>query len=219
MTVYQQQCLLAYLGYSPGLIDGIDGVQTQAALAAFHRDYGVGADGLVGAIAGTVPRLGTGKTEVNTGSVPIADLTQYLRSDGLYHIPKGINIRLSEHFTSGEFDCQCKRSSCTETLLHPALLSACEDMRCATKLPVTIATSGGSGYRCPAHNVDPDVGGAPGSLHTLGLAADLHCAGISSSRLSQLAEARENYGEIGIYRWGIHLGVFRPDGRHTRWNG
>ena len=53
MTVKQQQCLLDYLGYDPGQIDGVDGPKTQAALAAFRSDYGMGAEGLVAAVAGT----------------------------------------------------------------------------------------------------------------------------------------------------------------------
>ena len=57
MTAKQTQCLLAYLGYDPGPIDGIDGQKTQAALAAFRADYGVGEDGLVGAVAGTIAKL------------------------------------------------------------------------------------------------------------------------------------------------------------------
>ena len=52
MTVKQMQCLLTYLGYDPGVIDGIDGKNTQAALAKFRADYG-GASDLVQAVAGT----------------------------------------------------------------------------------------------------------------------------------------------------------------------
>lgn len=47
MTTYQIQCLLGYLGYDPGAIDGIDGPKTQAALSKFRSDYGMGAEGLV----------------------------------------------------------------------------------------------------------------------------------------------------------------------------
>lgn len=57
MTVLQMQCLLSYLGYNPGVIDGVDGPNTQKALADFAADYGVGVDGLAGAVGGTVPRL------------------------------------------------------------------------------------------------------------------------------------------------------------------
>lgn len=60
MTTKQAQCLLAYLGYDPGPVDGLDGPKTQAALASFRADYGAGAEGLVGAVAGTLAKPKTG---------------------------------------------------------------------------------------------------------------------------------------------------------------
>ena len=42
MTVKQIQCLLTYLGYSPGTIDGADGRNTQAAIRAFLEAWGQG---------------------------------------------------------------------------------------------------------------------------------------------------------------------------------
>lgn len=41
MTIFQQQCLLAYLGYSPGAIDGISGANTQKAARAFLEANGL----------------------------------------------------------------------------------------------------------------------------------------------------------------------------------
>ena len=49
MTVKQIQCLLTYLGYSPGAIDGIEGRNTQGAIRAFQADYGLTVDGIPGA--------------------------------------------------------------------------------------------------------------------------------------------------------------------------
>ena len=66
MTVMQIQCLLTYLGYSPGTIDGIEGRNTQGAIRAFQADYGLTVDGipgaatqkmLIGAIAGTAVKV------------------------------------------------------------------------------------------------------------------------------------------------------------------
>lgn len=66
MTVKQIQCLLTYLGYSPGAIDGIEGRNTQGAIRAFQADYGLTVDGipgaatqkmLIGAIAGTAVKV------------------------------------------------------------------------------------------------------------------------------------------------------------------
>lgn len=48
MTVKQEQCLLAYLGYDPGPIDGLDGSNTRDAVKAFQRADGLTVDGVVG---------------------------------------------------------------------------------------------------------------------------------------------------------------------------
>lgn len=48
MTDYQKQCLLGYLGYDCGGIDGIWGEKSKSAAEAFQRSYGLEADGLFG---------------------------------------------------------------------------------------------------------------------------------------------------------------------------
>lgn len=50
MTAYQKQCLLSYLGYDCGGIDGIWGEQSRAAAAAFQADHGLEADGIFGTL-------------------------------------------------------------------------------------------------------------------------------------------------------------------------
>ena len=66
MNTYQQQCLLGYLGYYGGLMDGQWGEMSTAACKAFQRDYGLTPDGLcgpmtqkmlIGAIAGTATKV------------------------------------------------------------------------------------------------------------------------------------------------------------------
>lgn len=56
MNTFQQQCLLAYLGFSPGAIDGCDGPRTRAAMEAFRASYGC--DDLLAAVAGKIERKG-----------------------------------------------------------------------------------------------------------------------------------------------------------------
>lgn len=222
LTCLQVQAALIFLGYNPGTTDGFDGPRTKAALMQFARDYALSTQpvdvqeaSLVAAISGSIQPKKDPEQPAQSAAV---SLEQYMQADGFYHIPKGINIPVSEHFRSGEFDCRCKRPGCKWTIIHPKLLIACEDLRADVGgRPLTITDSGGSGYRCPAHNADPDVGGSPNSLHTLGLAADIHCIGVSSAQMAAAAELRYNYGEIGVYSDYIHLGVFRPDGAHTRW--
>ena len=45
MTVKQKQCLLAYLGYYTGAIDGIWGEKSRAATEAFQRAYRLSGNG------------------------------------------------------------------------------------------------------------------------------------------------------------------------------
>lgn len=235
MTIFEEQELFDLLGYNPEgreppkirrtFCDGIDGPKTQAAREAFRRDYGCGAEGLIGALAGMVPKVEPGSTssfdqlvEETLAEDPAPELRQYLRDDGYYHIPKGIDIPVSEHFRSHELDCRCNRASCKETIVHPKLLEGMEYIRNRTGgRAITITDSGGSGYRCPAHNAETP-GAAANSLHRYGLAADLHCNGLSPSQLAAIAE-QLNPGEIGRYSWGIHFGAFRFDGLHTRFTG
>ena len=48
MTAEGKQCLLRYLGYAPGPVDGIWGQSSQSALARFQKAEGLpeGADGI-----------------------------------------------------------------------------------------------------------------------------------------------------------------------------
>ena len=48
MTTKQVQCLLAYLGYDPGGIDGVDGQKTRQAIRDFQGAEGLGVDGVAG---------------------------------------------------------------------------------------------------------------------------------------------------------------------------
>ena len=48
MTTKQVQCLLAYLGYDPGGIDGVDGQKTRQAIRDFQGAEGLSVDGVAG---------------------------------------------------------------------------------------------------------------------------------------------------------------------------
>lgn len=207
MTVKQIQCLLAYLGYSPGAIDGADGRNTQAAVRAFQADYGLAVDGiagaatqkmLVGAIAGTAVKVEKpiSGTEPKTGT--FWDRIQY--------------------FTREECRCKCGGKYCNG---YPAEMSEttmliADEVRRRAGVPL----QNNSALRCQRWNAEQ--GGVANSNHMTGHAIDLapidgniSVAKLYSITVEVQAEMIPGRGGIGKYIWGIH----EDDGKYSRWNG
>ena len=208
MTDKQKQCLLVYLGYDTGGVDGIWGDKSRLATEAFQRDYGLEPDGVFG--DGTAQRIreviATGEkpgsqAQEDSGYVP--DAAKYLQSDGYYHIPRGVDVQLSKNLWAYEIHC-CGKGCCTDSIISKRMVEMFQKIRDAYGDSIEIATAGGSGYRCKTHNVS--VGGAYNSLHLTGDALDLHCR--DKARLLSIVEKLVTDGEIGIYSWGIHVGVW-----------
>lgn len=194
MTVKQKQCLLYCLGYDPGVIDGIDGKNTQAAMEKFRADYGVGEDGLVGALAGTVPKMESPQP-AKTGDGTWWDDIRY--------------------FARKEFRCTCPRCGGFPVEPTEALVKSCDKLREAAGESLLIVDAGGSGVRCAVHNAE--VGGVANSNHIFGKAADLHPTRMSAKALYDLADKQlGKSGELGLYSWGIH---FAPEGKYSRFRG
>lgn len=196
MNTRQAQCLLTYLGYDPGQIDGIDGKKTQAALAAFRADYGVGIEGLVGAVAGTIAKMDK-PFPVDTTTGTFWDEVEF--------------------FTRNEFRCPCKRCGGFPVEPEETMVFVVNEIRRRAGVPISIVDSGGSGIRCKEHN--KEVGGVANSEHLYGRAADLHSS-LPPSKLKQIAEQVTaemipGKGGIGLYSWGVHVDT----GKYSRWNG
>ena len=107
------------------------------------------------------------------------------------------DILVSPHFKLREFQCRC----CGAVKLSPELLAMLEAMRNAWGGPLVIT----SGYRCPQHN--KSVGGAVGSLHLRGMAADISAPAKDQPRLREIAE-HAGAGEVicgGVKNY-IHVG-------------
>ena len=212
MTIYQIQCLLGYLGYLPeNAQDGISGPKTKASISAFQADYGLTVDGvagemtckmLVAAVAGTAAKVEKPENEPNDNGV-YAAAEKYLRADGCYHIPRGVDVQLSRNLWAREVHCQGK-GCCTESIICKRMVDTYQEIRDEYGEAIEIATAGGSGYRCHRHN--SDVNGANGSLHLTGSAFDLHCR--DKARLLPIVGKHITDGEIGTYSWGIHAGVW-----------
>ena len=104
---------------------------------------------------------------------------------------KGQRVKLSTHFNSNEFDCHGS-GCCSSTLINPELVKYLQKIREHFNAPITIT----SGYRCITHN--SRVGGATGSRHTKGDAADIVVKGIAPREVAKYAESIGIKG-IGLY--------------------
>lgn len=104
---------------------------------------------------------------------------------------KGKKTQLSTHFVSTEFDCR-GNDCCSTTIIDPQLVTYLEKIREHFGKPITIS----SGYRCATHN--KNVGGATGSRHSKGDAADIVVSGITPAEVAKYAESIGVLG-IGLY--------------------
>ncbi len=198
MTVKQKQCLLYYLGYYVGNVDGVWGQLSKTATKAFQKDYGLTPDGIFGAatekkILAVIASSEAPKTQPTT--TPVVDDWDDIK-----------------YFSRKEFACKCGK--CGGFPVEPDLnmVRVADAIRERLGVPVGV----NSGVRCRNHN--SAVGGASSSQHLYGTAADLgKPSGVSVATMVAIAEElMPNTGGIGIYSWGIHI-----DSRKTksRWNG
>lgn len=104
---------------------------------------------------------------------------------------KGQAVKLSTNFNSTEFDCHGS-GCCSQTIINPDLVKYLQQIREHFNAPITIT----SAYRCTTHN--SRVGGATGSRHTKGDAADIVVKGIAPAEVAKYAESIGIKG-IGLY--------------------
>jgi len=172
MTIKQIQCLLLYLGYNPGTVDGIMGPNTQAAVTAFQTQENLGIDGKPG--QETQAAL---LDAVAHGRVRKENATNNATGDFWAEIPD---------FKRWEFACTCPR--CGGFPAEPAekLVRAAQSLRNTVGRPIHIS----SGVRCQAHN-DELRGSVPDSRHVIGHAMDFRVEGMTSAQVLPLAKATE----------------------------
>ena len=104
---------------------------------------------------------------------------------------KGQKTQLQKNFVSTEFDCH-GGNCCRQTLIDSKLVEYIQQIRNHFGKPVII----NSGYRCELHN--KNVGGATGSRHTKGQAADIAVSGTAPADVAKYAESLGILG-IGLY--------------------
>lgn len=104
---------------------------------------------------------------------------------------KGSKTKLSTNFNVSEF--ACKGNGCCSTVkVDTQLVNYLQMIRDHFKKPVVIT----SAYRCAKHN--KNVGGATGSYHTYGEAADIVIDGVKPAEIAKYAESLGILG-IGLY--------------------
>lgn len=106
-------------------------------------------------------------------------------------IKKGSRQQLSKNFISIEFDCK-GINCCSQTLIDEKLVEYLQKIRDYFNKPITIT----SAYRCATHN--SRIGGATGSYHTKGQAADFVVEGVAPAEVARYAESIGIKG-IGLY--------------------
>ena len=104
---------------------------------------------------------------------------------------KGSNMSLSKNFQVSEFACHGK-GCCSTVKVDDVLVGYLQKIREHFDKPITIT----SGYRCPTHN--RNVGGATGSRHAKGQAADIVVKDVKPAEVAKYAESIGVLG-IGLY--------------------
>lgn len=104
---------------------------------------------------------------------------------------KDYRTQLSNNFKSNEFACKGK-GCCSSVKIDSKLVDYVQKIRDHFGKPVTI----NSGYRCAKHN--KAVGGASGSYHTKGMAADIVVKDVKPKEVAKYAESIGILG-VGLY--------------------
>jgi uncharacterized protein YcbK (DUF882 family) len=202
MTIKQRQCLLAYLGYYVGEIDGKWGQMSKVACKAFQKDFGgIAVDGVCG--AETEKAL---KHAVSYGFLRREEKKEEKKEE-----PADFGDGI-KHFKRSEFACKCGKY-CNGFPVEPdeKLVALLEKIREHFGKPVRV----NSGIRCSQHN--KNCGGAKSSQHLYGTAADIAVEGVAPAKVADYAETLlVGTGGIGRYGTFTHVDV-RPN--KSRWNG
>ena len=173
MTVVQKQCLLMYLGYYVGDIDGKWGQLSATSCKAFQKDYGLLADGICG------PDTEKALKHAVAYGMP-AKASSGSQSGDFWD-----NIK---YFKKAEFACRC---GCGADKMEEKLIGAADKVRDHFDAPINVT----SGRRCAKHNAN--VGGVSNSRHLSGKAMDFSVTGFSASSVldyvQKLPEIRYAY--------------------------
>lgn len=187
MTIRQTQCLLDYLGYSPGTIDGANGPNTQKAIMAFQRAEGLDVDGIAG--PNTQAKL---KEAIWQDQFAKKDTTP---SSG--HPPDGRGTFWDDikYFFRSEPYIGCPCGRCGGFPVEPAekLMRLADAVREAAERPMVPTST----VRCEIHN--REVGGVSNSRHLRGHAMDFCIPGLTSDQILAIVRQQKDV----VYSYAI----------------
>lgn len=174
MTIRQIQCLLAYLGYDPGTIDGAYGPKTRAAVQAFQQAEGLEPDGIAGPqtlaklpeavfLGHYVPLDDSGGTKGKTGT--FWDSIQYFKRSDPY------------------IGCPCGQCGGFPVEPREKLMRLADKVRGEAGRPMVPTST----VRCKAHNTK--VGGAATSRHMKGTAMDFVIPGMTAAEILVIVQS------------------------------
>ena len=185
MTVKQRQCLLTFLGYNTGGVDGIWGEKSRNAVESAQEDLGIPVDGVWGPQTETAVLEAVYTYDVDAPTEP----EPQSQNEELAARFKGIR-----YWTPEEFECQCYGKYCDgfPALPDRTLLELVDDIRHKAGRPGHRS----SGLRCEIHN--SNEGGVWNSKHMFGKALDFMIEGMTGAQLLALAQAdpRTSYAYI-----------------------
>lgn len=179
MTEKQKQCLLTFLGYDTGGVDGIWGEKSRNAVEACQEDLGIPVDGVWGDQTETavLEAVYTYDVDANTTTGTFWDEIEY--------------------FTREEFKCKCGGKYCNGYPSEPdeRMVRIANQLRKNLGVSVSVV----SGLRCKTWNAIQ--GGVSNSQHMYGEAADIYARGVSQSRveaeLDKIGGVRYHYAIKG----------------------
>ncbi len=197
MTNKQKQCLLVYLGYDTGGVDGIWGQKSISATERFQAEYGIGNDGIFG--PGTESRI---LEVVSSGEKPTAQEPSTAPESGTFWDD-------IKWFREDEFKCKCGGKYCNgyPDRMKEAVVRIADAAREHFGKPAHVV----SGLRCKRWNAEQ--GGVSNSQHMYGEAIDLRIDGVDAGTLQNFVSQQPGHRySYKINSTNVHFDI-NPVGR------
>ena len=172
MTILQLQCLLKYLGYDPGDIDGVMGNKTKTALKEMQNDAFITADGIPGPATESSILAMVSKNQFK-GKTKEDKVDENWWKNIIY-------------FKKTECACPCGRCGGFPVNPDKTLMLVADDIRNEAGRPMIPS----SVVRCKAHNAELH-NAVYNSKHLEGKAMDFCISGMNSQQVLALVKKRK----------------------------